>query len=56
MSRLFTSSAINGMVLKNRFVRLATLEGMAGEDGAVTPKLLQKEKARAGQRFIDSTD
>jgi len=37
MSKLFEETAINGMVLKNRFVRSATWEGMAGEDGGVTP-------------------
>ena len=47
MSRLFTNSAINSMVLKNRFVRSATWEGMAGEDGAVTPKLIDTMSALA---------
>ncbi len=41
MSTLFESSAINGMQLANRFVRSATWEGMAAEDGAVTPKLIE---------------
>jgi 2,4-dienoyl-CoA reductase-like NADH-dependent reductase (Old Yellow Enzyme family) len=39
MSKLFEESRINEMVLKNRFVRSATWEGMAGEDGRVTPRL-----------------
>jgi 2,4-dienoyl-CoA reductase-like NADH-dependent reductase (Old Yellow Enzyme family) len=39
MSTLFEESTINGMMLKNRFVRSATWEGMAGVEGAVTPKL-----------------
>jgi 2,4-dienoyl-CoA reductase-like NADH-dependent reductase (Old Yellow Enzyme family) len=39
MSKLFEQSEINGMVLSNRFVRSATWEGMAAEDGAVTPRL-----------------
>jgi 2,4-dienoyl-CoA reductase-like NADH-dependent reductase (Old Yellow Enzyme family) len=39
MTRLFEQTEINGMVLANRFVRSATWEGMAGEDGSVTPKL-----------------
>jgi len=39
VNRLFESSEINGMKLANRFVRSATWEGMAGLDGAVTPKL-----------------
>ncbi len=38
-SPLFESSTINGMTLANRFVRSATWEGMATEDGRVTPKL-----------------
>jgi 2,4-dienoyl-CoA reductase-like NADH-dependent reductase (Old Yellow Enzyme family) len=38
-SPLFESSTINGMTLANRFVRSATWEGMATEDGQVTPKL-----------------
>ena len=41
MSKLFESTEINGMVLKNRFVRSATWEGMAAEDGSCTPKLLE---------------
>jgi len=39
MSKLFEKSTINAMALRNRFVRSATWEGMAGEDGGVTPKL-----------------
>jgi 2,4-dienoyl-CoA reductase-like NADH-dependent reductase (Old Yellow Enzyme family) len=38
---LFESSEINGMKLSNRFVRSATWEGMATEDGKVTPKLIE---------------
>ncbi len=41
MSVLFEATEINGMKLPNRFVRSATWEGMATEDGAVTPKLQQ---------------
>ena len=41
MSKLFESTEINGMKLANRFVRSATWEGMAADDGAVTPKLTQ---------------
>jgi 2,4-dienoyl-CoA reductase-like NADH-dependent reductase (Old Yellow Enzyme family) len=41
MSTLFESSEINGMKLSNRFVRSATWEGMASEDGKVTPKLIE---------------
>jgi len=47
MSKLFTSSAINGMALRNRFVRSATWEGMAADDGAVTPKLMDTMVALA---------
>ena len=39
MSKLFEETEINGMKLANRFVRSATWEGMAADDGAVTPKL-----------------
>ncbi len=39
MRSLFESSTINGMVMKNRFVRAATWEGLADEEGGVTPKL-----------------
>ena len=40
MSRLFENTAINGMWLNNRFVRSATWEGMAEEDGTCTPRLV----------------
>jgi 2,4-dienoyl-CoA reductase-like NADH-dependent reductase (Old Yellow Enzyme family) len=41
MSILFESSEINGMKLRNRFVRSATWEGMATPEGAATPKLVE---------------
>ncbi len=41
MDKLFERSVINGMELSNRFVRSATWEGMAAEDGSVTPKLTE---------------
>lgn len=41
MSKLFETTKINGMTLTNRFVRSATWEGMATDDGEVTPKLTQ---------------
>lgn len=41
MSKMFEQTAINGMVLANRFVRSATWEGMATSNGAVTPKLIE---------------
>ena len=47
MNKLFESSAINGMQLANRFVRSATWEGMAAEDGAVTPRLIETMTALA---------
>jgi 2,4-dienoyl-CoA reductase-like NADH-dependent reductase (Old Yellow Enzyme family) len=40
MARLFERSEINGMVLRNRFVRSATWEGLATDDGASTSKLV----------------
>ena len=39
MPKLFEPTVINAMTLSNRFVRSATWEGMATEDGACTPKL-----------------
>jgi 2,4-dienoyl-CoA reductase-like NADH-dependent reductase (Old Yellow Enzyme family) len=41
MSNLFDPTEINGMTLKNRFVRSATWEGMATENGACTLKLVE---------------
>lgn len=38
-STLFTPLSIGSMVLKNRFVRSATWEGLAGEDGSATERL-----------------
>jgi len=40
MRRLFQPSEINGMVLANRFVRAATWEGLATDDGGSTSKLV----------------
>lgn len=40
MTALFTQTQINGMTLSNRFVRSATWAGMATEDGACTPQLV----------------
>lgn len=39
MTRLFETTEINGMILKNRFVRSATYEAMADLDGKVTDQL-----------------
>ena len=41
MSKMFQQSTINGMTLSNRFVRSATWEGMATDDGACTAKLVE---------------
>jgi 2,4-dienoyl-CoA reductase-like NADH-dependent reductase (Old Yellow Enzyme family) len=40
MSKLFETTTIKSMILENRFVRSATWEGMANEDGSCTPKLI----------------
>ena len=40
MNKLFEQSTINGMKLSNRFVRSATWEGMAADDGACTSRLI----------------
>jgi 2,4-dienoyl-CoA reductase-like NADH-dependent reductase (Old Yellow Enzyme family) len=39
MSKLFEKTTVNGMELNNRFVRSATWEGMAAEDGTCTDHL-----------------
>lgn len=41
MSVLFESTRIRNLTLANRFVRSATWEGMAGDDGSVTPRLVE---------------
>jgi len=48
MSILFESTEINGMTLANRFVRSATWEGMAADDGTCTPKLAELMGTLAG--------
>jgi 2,4-dienoyl-CoA reductase-like NADH-dependent reductase (Old Yellow Enzyme family) len=57
MSKLFEHSTINGMKLANRFVRSATWEGMAADDGACTPKLteLMTDLAKGGLGLIISS-
>jgi 2,4-dienoyl-CoA reductase-like NADH-dependent reductase (Old Yellow Enzyme family) len=47
MNKPFEDSTINGMTLANRFVRSATWEGMAADDGACTPKLIDLMSALA---------
>jgi 2,4-dienoyl-CoA reductase-like NADH-dependent reductase (Old Yellow Enzyme family) len=41
MYKVFEATEINGMKLNNRFVRSATWEGMAADEGACTPKLIE---------------
>ena len=57
MSIMFEPSEMNGLKLENRFVRSATWEGMATEDGAATQKLidLMAELARGGVGLIISS-
>lgn len=45
MNILFLGSTINSMTLRNRFVRSATWEGMATDDGSVTPRLIKTMEA-----------
>ncbi|MEO5352637.1 MAG: NADH:flavin oxidoreductase [Magnetococcus sp. XQGC-1] len=54
MSRIFDRTVINGMVLENRLVRSATWEGMCGDDGRPTEKLLAcyRDLARGGVGLI----
>lgn len=53
---LFESTEIRGLVLKNRFVRSATWEGLANEDGSCTSRLidLMTELALGGVGLIIS--
>jgi 2,4-dienoyl-CoA reductase-like NADH-dependent reductase (Old Yellow Enzyme family) len=41
MAELFECTSIKGMSLANRFVRSATWEGLADQDGAVTSRLIE---------------
>ena len=54
MPELFESTSINSMVLANRFIRSATWEGMASDDGSSTPKLIElsAQIARGGIGLI----
>src|SRR5512141_1157755 len=40
MANLFETTTIKAMTLENRFVRSATWEGLADDDGAVTRRLI----------------
>jgi 2,4-dienoyl-CoA reductase-like NADH-dependent reductase (Old Yellow Enzyme family) len=40
MTKLFETTMIKSLTLPNRFVRSATWEGLAGDDGSVTPRLI----------------
>ncbi|WPD23025.1 MAG: NADH:flavin oxidoreductase [Candidatus Electrothrix scaldis] len=44
---LFTETTINGLSLKNRFIRSATWEGLATPEGGVTPQLIDRMVALA---------
>jgi 2,4-dienoyl-CoA reductase-like NADH-dependent reductase (Old Yellow Enzyme family) len=54
MAKLFETTQIKSMTLANRFVRSATWEGMADNDGICTPKLigLMKRLAEGGVGLI----
>lgn len=54
MSQLFEATKINQMTIKNRFVRSATWEGMAKDDGTCTKRLidLMSQLAKGGVGLI----
>jgi 2,4-dienoyl-CoA reductase-like NADH-dependent reductase (Old Yellow Enzyme family) len=54
MKRLFEESAINGLVLPNRFVRSATWDGLATDDGSCSTRMinLMTELADGGVALI----
>ena len=49
-NRISTPLTINGMTLRNRFVRSATHEGLASREGVYTPELaaVYERLGRAG--------
>jgi 2,4-dienoyl-CoA reductase-like NADH-dependent reductase (Old Yellow Enzyme family) len=54
MSKLFEATALKGLALANRFVRSGNWLGMAGQDGAVTPTMIETltELAQGGVGLI----
>lgn len=50
MAKLFSPASIGSMSLRNRTVRSATWEGMAGDDGSATPQLIELMAALARNR------
>ena len=54
---IFDSIVLNGLAIKNRFVRSAVWEGMATDEGAVTPDLtnLMKTLAEGGTGLLISS-
>ena len=57
MGQLFEHTPIKNMELRNRFVRSATWEGLAGNDGSATPRLVETlvQLARGGLGLIISS-
>ena len=55
ISKLFDKTLLGSIALQNRFVRSATWEGMAQEDGACTPALVDLigELAKGEVALID---
>lgn len=56
MAQLFEETTINNLTIRNRIVRSATWEGLAGDDGSVTPRLIDVavKLARGGVGLIIS--
>jgi 2,4-dienoyl-CoA reductase-like NADH-dependent reductase (Old Yellow Enzyme family) len=54
MKYLFDQTSFAGMTLKNRFIRSATYDGLAGEGGHLTPELLKayENLAKSGVGMI----
>ena len=54
MNELFQKAFIGSMGLRNRFVRSATWEGLAGENGEVTEPLIEiyRDLAKGGVGLI----